>query len=85
MAASSNHYGDVFNWVLKVIDSCDQYPQIFAAHRLVQLFCDTKYPTLEWFEKSNMNTELINAVYDKQYELLKQKYDNGFTGSGKND
>ena len=85
MAANSNHYGDVFNWVLKVIDSCDQYPQIFAAHRLVENFCNMKYPTIEWFEKTDMNRTLINAVHDKQYELLKQKYDNGFTGSGKND
>jgi hypothetical protein len=85
MAASSNHYGDVFNWVMKVIDSCDQYPQIFTAHRLVDNFCSTKYPTLEWFEKSNLNSQLIHAVHNKQRELLNKKYDNGFTGSGKND
>jgi len=85
MAASSEHYGDVFNWIMKVIDSCDQYNQIFTAHRLVDNFCSKDYPTLEWYEKSNMNRELISAVHEKQRHLLNQKYDNGFTGTGKND
>jgi hypothetical protein len=79
MAANSNHYGDVFNWVLKVIESCDQYPQIFTAHKLVDNFCSTEYPTLEWYEKSNMNRDLISAVHDKQRQLLNKQYDNGFT------
>lgn len=83
MAASSIHYGDVFNWVMKVIDSCDQYNQIFTAHRLVDNFCSKDYPTLEWYEKSNMNRELISAVHEKQRQLLNQKYDNGFTGTRK--
>ncbi len=79
MAASSNHYGDVFMWIHKVIDSCDQYNQIFTAHKLVDHFCSVKYPTLEWYEKSNMNRDLISAVHDKQRELLNKQYDNGFT------
>jgi hypothetical protein len=84
MAASSNHYGDIFNWIMRVIDSCDQYPQIFTAHKLVDNFCSKDYPTLEWYEKSNMNIELISAVHGKQHQLLNQKYDNGFTESRKN-
>ena len=79
MAANSNHYGDVFNWIMKVIDSCDEYPQIFTAHRLVDNFCKQEYPTLEWYEKSNMNRDLISAVHDKQRKLLNKQYDNGFT------
>ena len=79
MGANSSHYGDVFNWVMKVIESCDQYPQIFTAHKLVDNFCSVKYPTLEWYEKSNMNRYLISAVHDKQRELLNKQYDNGFT------
>ena len=79
MAANSSHYGDVFNWVMKVIESCDQDPQIFTAHKLVDNFCSVKYPTLEWYEKSNMNRYLISAVHDKQRELLNKQYDNGFT------
>ena len=79
MAANSNHYGDVFNWVMEVIESCDQYPQIFTAHRLVDNFCNIEYPSLEWYEKSNMNRDLISAVHDKQRKLLNKQYDNGFT------
>ena len=85
MAAKSNHYGDVYNWIMEVIDSCNQYSQIFTAHRLVDNFCSKEYPSLEWYEKSNLNRELISAVHDKQRQLLNQKYDNGFTGTRKND
>ena len=85
MAANSNHYGDVFNWVMKVINSCDQYPQIFTAHKLVDNFCSIEYLTLEWFEKSNLNSQLVHAVHGKQIELLNKKYDNGATRSRKND
>ena len=85
MAANSNHYGDVYNWILKVIDSCDQYPQIFTAHRLVDNFCNMEYSSLKLYEKWNMNADLISAVHDKQRQLLNQKYDNGFTGTRKND
>jgi hypothetical protein len=77
MAATSNHYGDVYNWIHKVIDSCNQYNQIFTAHRLVDNFCNMEYLSLEWYEKSNMNRDLISAVHDKQRELLNKQYDNG--------
>jgi hypothetical protein len=76
MAATSNHYGDVYKWIHKVIDSCNQYNQIFTAHRLVDNFCNMKYLSLEWYEKSNMNRDLISAVHDKQRELLNKQYDN---------
>jgi hypothetical protein len=79
MAANSNHYGDVYKWIMKVIDSCDQYPQIFTAHRLVDNFCNMKYSSLKLYEKSNMNRDLISAVHDKQLQLLNKQYDNGFT------
>lgn len=79
MAANSSHYGDVFNWIMDVIESCDQYPQIFTAHNLVYNFCIKEYPTLEWYQKSAMDRDLISAVYDKQRELLNKQYDNGFT------
>lgn len=77
MAAKSSHYGDVFNWVMSVIESCNEYQQVFTAHKLVDNFCNMTYPSLDWSEKSWMNITLIGAVHDKQYELLKQKYDRG--------
>ena len=75
MAAISTHYGDVHRWILKVIDSCTEYEQIFTAHRLVSNFTNMKYPTLEWFEKSSLNGQLISAVYDKQRQLLEKQYE----------
>jgi hypothetical protein len=75
MAANSTHYGDVHKWILSVIDSCDQYSQIFTAHRLVDNFCNMKYSTLEWFEKSALNSQLITAVHEKQRELLDKQHE----------
>jgi hypothetical protein len=74
MAASSTHYGDVHRWILKVIDSCDQYNQIFTARKLVDNFCSMKYPTLEWSEKSTLNSQLIIAVHDKQQKILDKQH-----------
>ncbi len=70
----SKHYGDVFMWIHKVIDSCDKYDQIPTAHKLVDNFCNIEYPTLEWYQKSDMNRDLISAVHDKQRELLDKQY-----------
>ena len=75
MAASSSHYGDVRLWILKVIDSCDQYNQIFTAHRLVDNFCSMEKPTLNWHERTILHTELIHAVHDKQRQLLSEQYE----------
>ena len=33
-----------------------------------------KYPTLEWFDKSSLNSQLIVAVHDKQHKLLDTQY-----------
>ena len=75
MAASSSHYGDVRLWILKVIDSCDQYNQIFTAHRLVDNFCSMEKPTLNWHERTILHTGLIHAVHDKQRQLLNNQYE----------
>ena len=38
MGAISNHYGDVQNWIEKVIDSCETYNQARSARMLVLNF-----------------------------------------------
>jgi hypothetical protein len=38
MAAFSNNKFDVYNWVIKVIDSCTAYFHFKSAHRLVTNF-----------------------------------------------
>ena len=42
MAAISKHYGDVANWIEKVIDSCEHPLQESAARKLIRLF-EKKY------------------------------------------
>jgi hypothetical protein len=38
MAAKSNSQGDINTWIEKIINSCDQYNQTFAASQLIHLF-----------------------------------------------
>lgn len=38
MILIGNHYGDVANWVEKVIDSCETTQQAYVARNLVRLF-----------------------------------------------
>lgn len=75
MAANSSHYGDVHRWILKVIDSCNQNDQIFTARRLVDNFSNMEKPTLNWHERTTLNIELINAIHNKQREILEKHYD----------
>ena len=34
----STHYGDLKNWVIKVIDSCENLNQLHSANRLINLY-----------------------------------------------
>ena len=34
----STHYGDLKNWVIKVINSCENLNQLHSANRLINLF-----------------------------------------------
>ena len=34
----STHYGDLKNWVIKVINSCENLNQLHSAHRLINLY-----------------------------------------------
>ena len=38
MAAKSKSIGDVYNWIIDVIDSCDHPLQIIGARHLIQNF-----------------------------------------------
>ena len=38
MAATSRHYGDVYKWLEKVIDSCNSQWQEYSAGKLITLF-----------------------------------------------
>jgi hypothetical protein len=38
MAANSKHYGDVYLWILKVIESCNTYKETMYIPRLIQSY-----------------------------------------------
>jgi len=38
MASKSKHYGDISNWIKKVIESCETYQQTLSANRLLHNF-----------------------------------------------
>jgi hypothetical protein len=38
MENRSTHYGDVSNWIEKIIDSCETIEQTFTAKRLIRNF-----------------------------------------------
>ena len=40
MPAKSNHYGDVYNWISKIIDSCESDTQKESTLKLINLFED---------------------------------------------
>jgi hypothetical protein len=43
MASTSNHYGDIKNWIERVIDSCTNYDQEIVAEKLISLYDDRLY------------------------------------------
>jgi len=65
MAANSNHYGDVVNWIEKVIDSCETSLQEMTARKLVRLY-EEQYSYLDY------------PVYRELCRRLRDKLDNKF-------
>jgi hypothetical protein len=42
MKKRSRHYGDIANWIEKVIDSCKTRDQVFSCQKLIHNFENTK-------------------------------------------
>ena len=72
MGSISNQYGDVANWVEKVINSCETTQQEIAARKLVRLF--EKRLLVEQSELYTYYTRHLNDVLDhKFYSLIETK------------
>jgi hypothetical protein len=75
MAASSKHYGDVVNWLEKVIDSCETPLQELTARRLVRLF-ETQYQNIDrelnWDLSRRLRVALDNKVYGRMDKLTEK-------------
>lgn len=74
MGAISNHYGDVQNWVEKVIDSCETYDQARSARILVWNF--EKQMTVNKVDSSirySIGNYLTNLVSNKMSDLIEKQ------------
>jgi hypothetical protein len=55
MASNSKHYGDVFNWIKRVVDSSITIDQIQSANKLIENFeryCDNYISKSEYYKMS---------------------------------
>ena len=75
MAATSNHYGDVTNWIEKVIDSCETPSQEAAARRLVRQF-EIQYRNIDdklnWTLTGKLNAALNNKFQSRMDRLFEK-------------
>ena len=60
MAAISDNKYDVYNWIMKVIDSCETYYHWDAAHNLIDNFRDT-------YKDWEMSGRLREYTHRKEY------------------
>jgi hypothetical protein len=68
MASTSNHYGDVANWIEKVINSCETPLQEIAARKLIRLFekrIDVEAPELSFTYSRKLNDKLNTIKYTR--------------------
>ena len=65
MAAISNHRGDVFQWIIKVIESCTTTAQLRSASNLICLF-EAKYRAeMNWQEWVEFHTKIDTLIFTK--------------------
>jgi hypothetical protein len=73
MGATSNHYGDVSNWIEKVIESCETPLQEISARKLVQLF-EIQYRDIDrelnWSLSRRLRDALDNKFYSRDESQL---------------
>ena len=75
MASTSNHYGDVANWIEKVIDSCETPLQEISARKLVRLY-EKQYSYLEYPVYRDLCRRLHHKLDDKFYSRVETQLDN---------
>lgn len=72
MASTSNHYGDVANWIEKVIDSCETPLQEISARKLVRLY-EQQYSYLDYPVYRDLCRRLRNKLDNKFYSRIEQQ------------
>lgn len=68
------HYGDLKNWVIKVINSCENYKQLMSAQRLMWLFeSHDSHLHLGVWDRQNIKNEVFTAYRSKQFNILNKR------------
>ena len=71
MASSSKHYGDVTNWIEKVIESCETPQQEIAARKLVRQF-EILYRDIDRELNFDLSRRLRVALDTKFYSRMEK-------------
>lgn len=75
----STHYGDLKNWVIKVINSCENLNQLHSAHRLINLYdknlirdkkVDSVLRTRCYLELHTVYENKVSEIMDKREKEL---------------
>ena len=69
MGASSKHYGDVTNWIIKVIESCETSLQEISARKLVRQF-EILYRDIDRELNFELSRKLRNKLDEKFYTRI---------------
>jgi hypothetical protein len=69
MASTSKHYGDVVNWIEKVINSCETPLQEVTAKKLIYQF-ELQYREIDKELNFQLSRKLRNTLDQKFYTRL---------------
>lgn len=78
MASTSKHYGDVANWIEKIIDSCETPQQEVAARKLVRQF-ETLYHDIDRQLGCVLSRSLRNKLDEKFYTRIHKNIESSQT------
>ena len=73
MASTSKHYGDVVNWIEKVINSCETPLQEKTARNLIYQF-ELQYEEIDIKLNFELSRKLRNQLNEKTYTRLDKKF-----------
>ena len=73
MASTSKHYGDVVNWIEKVINSCETPLQEVTAKKLIYQF-ELQYREIDIKLNFQLSRRLRDTLDQKFYTRLDKKF-----------
>lgn len=79
MGATSKHYGDVYRWIIKVIESCETPEQDKTARKLIGLYITDlqKNKNIEFEMVMDIQRNLTCAIDGITFSRLEKKLQNG--------